>query len=85
MNTVMKLACHTVGLWCVCIFVYGLVRFTDSPYVLCTDGVNYCGRSDRIHSPEHFAAFNQWKRAMFLSWPFGILAGVVISRMSKMK
>ena len=68
--------------WCIGLFVYGLVTYTDAPYKLCGDG-EYCGKTGVSHSYETYQDWKYWEALLFISWPCGMLAGFGLGRLRK--
>lgn len=68
--------------WCLALFVYGFVEYTDSPYKLCQGGL-YCGKTGMVYPYETYAAWKRWMGLLFASWPFGMLAGYALRHLRK--
>ncbi|GAB2801244.1 hypothetical protein [Dyella kyungheensis] len=76
MGTLRKVATWLLGATMACIFVYGLVRFPDSPIHPCAEH-GYCGKQGQPHTEQDFRAFSQWDGLMSY-WPVGIIALIVL-------
>ena len=68
--------------WCIVLFFYGAVMYTDAPYKPCDSG-NYCGKTGRPHSRETYEDWKRWEGLLFVSWPFGMMASFGLSRLRK--
>jgi hypothetical protein len=72
--------------WCIALFAYGIVTYTDMPYKPCFNGEfngQYCGKRGAIQPPEKVESWKQWEGLLFASWPFGIMAGFALSRLRR--
>ena len=68
--------------WCFALFFYGLFVYTDSPYKPCA-GAAYCGKTGIAYSYDTYVAWKRWLALLFVSWPFGMLAGYALRRLRK--
>jgi hypothetical protein len=68
--------------WCLAVFVYGMLMYSDAPFKACADGP-YCGKTHRHHTEAEYHSFIQWQTALFVSWPFGMVAAYVLRRQKK--
>jgi len=63
-------------------FVYGLVLFPDAPVKKCINGQpgDYCGRHGLHYTATDYATFETWQTTLFVVWPVGLLALVILLR-----
>jgi hypothetical protein len=57
----------------VCTFIYGFIRFPDSPIHPCA-AHEYCGKQGQPHTLNDYLAFDRWETFIFYLWPIGILS-----------
>jgi hypothetical protein len=69
-----------VIVWCLGLFAYGLALYPDAPYKACNSAGNYCGKTGHLHTEKEYESQQQWQRALLVSFPFGILAGIYLAR-----
>jgi hypothetical protein len=67
---------------CLVVFFYGLIMFPDAPYKQCVDDP-YCGKTGKFHSYETHENWKGWEGALFVCWPFGLLASYGLRRLRK--
>ena len=79
MNRTTKFVAAAITGWCIAVFIYGFVRFPDSPYKPCPTAQGYCGKFGDPHSQAEFEAHRLWQKTLFISWPFGLAAGLFVS------
>jgi hypothetical protein len=70
-------------------FGYGIVRFADGPIHKCVEGRiylykqhpdGYCGKQGQSHTAADYASFEKWSDTMFIMWPLGIAALMILLR-----
>jgi hypothetical protein len=70
-------------------FFGGLAMFHDAPIQPCSERVDYlysyhpdgyCGKQGQDHTASDFRRFQKWQEILFLIWPPGILALVLLQR-----
>lgn len=72
--------------WCIALFAYGMVTYTDAPYKPCFNGEfngRYCGKRGATQPFEKVAGWQRWEGLLLASWPFGMLAGFGLGRLRK--
>lgn len=74
---------YAVIAWCLLLLGYGVAVFPDAPYRPCAASSGYCGKSGSPHEESEFRALKRWEHVMFLSWPCGILVGLVVGKSGK--
>ncbi len=70
-------------------FGYGMARFPDYPIEKCVEGRTYllkehpdgyCGKQGQPHTAADYALFENWQRLLFIGWPVGMAALVILLR-----
>lgn len=67
---------------CLAVFFFGLIMYPDAPYKQCLGGP-YSGKTGKYHSHETYEDWKRWEGALFVSWPFGLLALYGLKRLRK--
>lgn len=65
--------------WCLAVFMYGIVMFTYAPYRAC-EGGPYCDKQKNHRTEAEFEAFKHWETLLFVSWPFGMIAALLLKK-----
>ena len=60
-------------------FLYGLIRFPDSPIHPCGWG-SYCGKQGQPRTPEDYRANQLWQTGLMWGWPVGMGLIILIKR-----
>ena len=60
------------------VFFFGFLRFPDAPLHACQGPGGYCGKYGKPHSAAEFRGFTLWQNLLFVLWPLGMVAILLI-------
>jgi hypothetical protein len=80
-TTVARVARAVIGAGMALVFAYGVFLYPDAPIKTCSSG--YCGKYGRAHTAAEFDDFMRWEHALFVVWPAGVVALVLLKPASR--
>jgi hypothetical protein len=64
------------------LFIYGIVRYPDSPIHLGKDGF-YVGKQGQLHTEKEYKEFMTWQTCLFYIWPIGMITLFILNKHRK--